>query len=266
MTPCATRSFTTSTARAVDSSQLDGKRGVWIGTLSVSPATWNVRPCTVCSTRATWIERVLARGLDRGLPRVEEDVVGELQHEPPVARRDLELPRVDHRLELLDELLEERGPGLRRRLRLAQLLEARLRVVERLRERPLLLEHLVDVLAEAFELAPQLRVDRRLLVELRLQVVLAGRQVAELLVARLRLDLRGVELLVQLGDLGLVRLLPVERGGERGVGALRVGHRRVELPLGHAPDERRREDGGGREQKGLGGRHFGSSEARTPHR
>ncbi len=46
----------TTTARSVDSSQLEGKRALWMGLSSVCPATRNcrsLRPASACATCAT---------------------------------------------------------------------------------------------------------------------------------------------------------------------------------------------------------------------
>ena len=53
----------TSTARAVESSQFEGKRAVWMGTSSVSPATRKLRSGIVARTFATWASAVWPSGL-----------------------------------------------------------------------------------------------------------------------------------------------------------------------------------------------------------
>ena len=178
-----------------------------MGTLSVSPATWNDRPGTVTSTFASAVSACLACRLDGLLAGIEEDVVGQLDDEPAGPRRHPELARVDHRLELLDEVLEELRARVRRGLCLPQLIESPLCVVERLGQCAPLLEHRVDVLPEPLELSPQLRADRRALVESRLQIVIGGRELAQLLGQVLRLLLGVGQLLPEIGLLGLAGLL-----------------------------------------------------------
>ncbi len=159
----------------------------------------------------------------------------------PPLRLDAKLPRVHERLEAPLEVPKQRHTRLGRRLRLAQLLEPRARVVECLREGPALREDLVDVLAEPLELAAELLVDRGLLVELGLYVVGFGGEIAQFGVAILRRALRGRDLLLEGQDLTLVFLLP---GVGVGLGLDGVCHAPVVRHLRHACGraERRKED------------------------
>ncbi len=185
-------------------------------------------------------QSLLACRLDGLLAGIEEDIVGQLDDEPARPRRHPELARVDHRLELLDEVLEELRARVRRGLCLPQLIESPLCVVERLGQCAPLLEHRVDVLPELLELSPQLCADRRALVESRLQIVIGGREIAQLLGQVLRLLLGVGQLLPEIGLLGLAGLLA---RFELGVRLLRVRDGRGVLVLRDARDRGRKDEG-----------------------
>ena len=122
-------------------------------TRDLEPLAANAR-----SVAATSASAVLPCGLHLGLAGVEEHVVVELQHHAPVARRHLEVARVDHPLELRLQIVEQLAPLLRLLHRAARLLELGLLVVgHRLR-----LRHA----ERRLELRDLLRVGRELLLQL----------------------------------------------------------------------------------------------------
>ena len=84
------------------------------------------------------------------------------------------------------------------------------------------------------ELPPELLVDGRLLVEVGLEVLLVGREGAELVGLGLDLRLDVVELLVKLGERGLIGLLAIEARGQGSVGRRAIGDGGVVLVLGNA--------------------------------
>src|SRR5450432_4229372 len=66
--PTPIMKLVTSTARAVERSQLDRKRFDLIGTLSVWPATWKLRLGSDLSTAVTWVSASFPSGLRSVLP------------------------------------------------------------------------------------------------------------------------------------------------------------------------------------------------------
>ncbi len=161
------------------------------------------------------------------LALVEQQVAGDDHHRVTAPHRHRDLVSLDLLLQPMCEFLELSDPLLGSFLGLAELLEPRLRVLQSGRERPLLGEDRVHVLAEAGELRAEVLVDRGGLVELGLEVVRRG----------LELDDLGIALRSQLGGrrqpgLELLDLLCVVL--RSGVG--RSGHVIVSR-LGHAPRE-----------------------------
>ena len=121
--------FTTSTARAVDRSQLD-RNALFIGVLSVWPATWKLRFGQRLQHLGHLPSASLPSGLRSVLPGIEQDLVAEADDHPVLTDLDLQLARVGEWLELRHQLAELRGARLRLRLRLPQLLHALLRLFQ----------------------------------------------------------------------------------------------------------------------------------------
>ena len=150
----------------------------------------------VSSARAISISTPFPADRSSARPGVEEEVALHVHDEPAAARLDAKLAGVDERP-------ESGCPKSWKSCVRASAAACALRSSSRrafasssaFDERPAIGEDLVDVLAEALELAAELLVDGRRLVELRLQVVARRRQLAQLGVPVLRGRLGGADLL-----------------------------------------------------------------------
>jgi hypothetical protein len=147
---------------------------------------------------------LLAARLQTRFARIEQDVVRQHDDHAAAPQGDLEIPGVDHALELQRELAKQGGTRLCGGLGLAQLVQAGPRLLERARERTFRGQELVGVLAVALELGVEVLIDGRRLVER----ALAGECVA---LHALEVMLGSLELLAQ----GLVGLRLVSSAARR---------------------------------------------------